>query len=577
MNSLRELTFHYKRPIAILFILSVITAAALIFQGYFLVSAVESVFLKQVNFSGIIWVLIGLLAALLLRTITSYANSHIGVKMAADVKANYRKALLHKFRDTPIKQSAQGQSGGKISILLDSIDEMDSYFSEYIPQLIQTSIIPLVILVIVFTQHVNTGLIMIITAPFIPIFMIIIGMRTKKKSEEQQEKMTAFAGHFLDTLQGLTTLKLFSRAKDKQDALERSSLNFRDATMEILKVAFMSSFMLELISMLSIGLVALELAIQMIIYERVTFFTAFFILVLVPEFYSFLKQLGSSFHNGRTSMGAANKVIAALEEKDQPVQWGDQMLSSNKMPPTIDLDTVSFEYGEGQFSLNQISTNLPKYGQIAIVGRSGSGKTTLLHLIAGLLPASNGKITLNGTPLTHYRERDWFDQLSYISQHPYIFSGTIAENIALGGDPNSSRAEIERAAEAAGVAEMVQSLEEGYDTPIGEGGRGLSGGEMQRLAIARAFLKQPAIILFDEPTTGLDLYTEGILQQSIKQLGKDATVITVAHRLHTIKHADKILFLEDGILIAEGTHQRLIDHIPEYRQMVTVQQGGKAE
>ncbi|SFD83772.1 ATP-binding cassette, subfamily C, CydD [Lentibacillus persicus] len=575
MNSLRELTFSYKRSITILFSLSVITAAALIFQAYFLVSAVEAVFLKQVIFSDIVWVLAGLLAALLTRTITAYTTNHIGINMAADVKATYRKALLHKFADTSVKQSAKGQSGGKISTLLDSVDEMDSYFSEYIPQLIQTSIIPLIILITVFTQHVNTGFIMIITAPFIPIFMIIIGMKTKNKSEEQQEKMTAFAGHFLDTLQGLTTLKLFGRAKDKQDSLEKSSLNFRDATMEILKVAFTSSFMLELISMLSIGLVALELAIQMIIYEQVSFFTAFFILVLVPEFYSFLKQLGSSFHNGRTSIGAANKVIEALQDKGNPVQWGNRTLENS--PPVINLDNIHFDYGEEQFSLKQVTTCIPAYGQIAVAGKSGSGKTTLLHLIAGLLPVSNGDIKLNGIPLSHHKEADWFNQLSYISQHPYIFAGTIAENIAIGGNSDASRKEIEKASEAAGIAEMVQSLDKGYDTPIGEGGRGLSGGEMQRLALARAFLKKPAVILFDEPTIGLDLYTESILQQSIKQLGKNATVITVAHRLHTIKYADKILYLENGRLMAEGTHQQLIDEVPEYREMVTVQQGGKAK
>lgn len=577
MNSLSKLTFTYKRQMAYLFILSVITAMTIILQAYFLVAIVDRVFLRQAGFSDIVWMLLGLLAVLLIRTASSYANGRIGIKMAADVKAGYRRSLLEKFTKSPFKNSMEGQSGGKVSVLLDAVDEMDSYFSAYIPQLIQTSIIPLIILGVVFTQHVNTGLIMIITAPFIPIFMIIIGMQTKTKSEEQQEKLAAFSGRFLDTLQGLTTLKLFGQAKEQQNAIEKGSLSFRDATMQILKVAFTSSFMLELISMLSIGIVALELAIQLIIYERISFFTAFFLLVLAPEFYSTLKQLGSTFHNGRSSMGAAKKVTDALNGTEQPVQWGEKKLPAESMPAAIRLQHISFSYGKDQFSLKDITADIPSYGQIAIAGRSGSGKTTLLHVIAGLLPAANGQISIKGEPLMHYNEKDWFDQLSYISQHPYLFSGTIAENIAIGQNSDASREEIERAAEQAGIADLIQTLEDGFDTHVGEAGRGLSGGEMQRLALARAFLKKPSIILFDEPTTGLDLHTERILQHSIQQLARDATVITVAHRLHTIKHADNILFLENGKLVAEGTHDELVETNPEYRNMVSLQQGVKTE
>lgn len=577
MDNLRKITFRYKRQISFLFILSVITAMMVILQAYFLVAIVDHVFLKQQGISEIGWMMLGLLAVLLLRTATSYGNGRIGVSMSANVKGTYRNALLHKFAKIPVRQSAEGQSGGKISVMLEAVDEMDSYFSEYIPQLIQASIIPVIILVVVFTQHVNTGLIMIITAPFIPIFMVIIGLQTKNKSEDQQEKLAAFSGSFLDTLQGLTTLKLFGRAKKQGDAIQKSSLSFRDATMEILKVAFTSSFMLELISMLSIGLIALELAIQLIIYERITFFTAFFLLVLTPEFYSTLKQLGSTFHSGRSSMGSAKKVTEELTRPEQQLQWGEKNLPAEAMPAPIRLHNVSFYYGEGQFSLTNITTDIPSYGQIAIAGRSGSGKTTLLHLLAGLLPVSEGDIRVNQESLSHYVESDWFDQLSYISQHPYIFSGTIEENIAIGGDSNAGREEIEQAAEQAGIADMVQTLDKGYDTPVGEAGRGLSGGEKQRLALARAFLKKPGVILFDEPTTGLDLKTEHILQSSMKQLAQNATVITVAHRLHTIKNADKLLFLENGRLVAEGTHSDLMKTTPDYQKMVSVQRGVKTE
>src|SRR5690606_21152328 len=193
---------------------------------------------------------------------------------------------------------------------------------------------------------------------------------------------------------------------------------------------------------------------------------------------------------------------------------------------------------------------------------------------AGLVPLSNGEFIVNGKPRSAYKEKDWFDQLSYISQDPYLFAGTIAENIAIGGRVHSIREEITSAAEKAGISELVDTLDRGYDTPIGEAGRGLSGGEKQRVAIARAFLKRPAVILFDEPTTGLDLQTERILQSSIRELAKGSTVITVAHRLHTIRNADKILFLENGELQAIGSHDDLLESVEAYHNMVSVQQGG---
>ncbi|MFZ3578308.1 thiol reductant ABC exporter subunit CydD [Virgibacillus sp. DJP39] len=577
MNSLKELAYSQKKTMLFLLISAVVTGIAIVGQAYLIVRIVDGVFLKDQSFQAILPLLAGLLLILLVRTLFTYLSGRTGVKMAAKAKRDFRKSLLNKYSKNPLQAALRGQSGKKVSVMMDAVDGIDSYFSQYIPQVMKTSFIPFLILVVVFTQHLNTGLIMLITAPFLPVFMIIIGLQTKKKSEEQLEKLSAFSGRFLDTLQGLTTLKLFGRAKQQKEMISKTSLSFRDATMEILKVAFISSFMLELISMLSIGIIALEVAIQLIIYESISFFTAFFVLVLAPEFYSSLKELGSTFHNARGSMGAAQKVADELAETEQEIKWGNTNLAKEETPPKINLQNVTYSYGEDQFSLKSIDAEIPSNGQIAIVGRSGSGKTTLLHVIAGLIAPSEGNIAINGRTLSDYKEQDWFDQLSYISQHPYIFSGTIAENIAIGGKLDASRFELEQAAKQAGISEMIQSLEKGYDTPVGEAGRGLSGGEKQRVAIARAFLKRPSVTLFDEPTTGLDLQTERILQASIKQLSQSSTVITVAHRLHTIKNADKILFLENGSLVAVGTHDELIDTVAEYRDMVSVQQGGTAE
>ena len=576
MSYIKKAMKKQKKSLLSLFLLTGITAAAITVQAYFLVAVIDGVFLQEESFRALLPLLGGLLFVLFVRALGKYGIGLTGVAMGVHAKRYFRKKILQKFSNNPMQASLDAQSGKKTSLLMDAVDEVDSYFSGYIPQIIQSSIIPLVLLVVIFSQHANTGFIILITAPFIPLFMFIIGMQTKKKSEEQLEKLSQFSGQFLDVVQGLVTLKLFGQAKKKKEAIKESSLQFRDATMEILKVAFANSFMLELISMLSIGIVALEIALQLIVFDGITFFTAFFVLILAPEFYSSFKELGTAFHNGRSSMGAMNKIGEELEKEDQPVRWGKEPLNTD-LPPEIKLENLAFQYGENLFELKNINAAFGTFSKVAIVGKSGSGKTTLLHLLAGLLPLSSGKIAVNGKDLSNYQEQGWFNQLSYISQNPYLFSGTIEENIAIGGNVEVTRTEVEEAAEKAGLADMIASLADGYDTLIGEAGRGLSGGEKQRVALARAFIKKPSIILFDEPTTGLDLGTERILQASIEALSKHATVITVAHRLHTIKDADQILFLDHGELLAAGTHEALYQTVPAYRDMVSIQKGGEAE
>ncbi|WP_368504341.1 thiol reductant ABC exporter subunit CydD [Alkalihalophilus sp. As8PL] len=574
MTELKQIAKSYKKIKLLLIMTAILTGASVVAQAYFIVTIVDHVFLQGASFKEITSMLLWLLAALLLRVSLTYVNGYLGVSMATSVKAKLRQSLVESYTSNPLQSSLEGQSGKKVSVMMDAVDEVDSYFSKYIPQVIQTSIIPLMILIAVFTTHIYTALIMIITAPFIPLFYIIIGMKTQQKSEEQMDKLAAFSGRFLDTLQGLTTLKLLGRAKEQKHSIQKSSHGFRDATMDVLKIAFISSLMLEFISMLGIGLIALEVGLRLILFESITFHAAFFVLVLAPEFYLSLKDLGSAFHTGRGSMGAAKKISEELKKDSPPIKWGEAKLDTNKTPPTIELMNLHLSYGEDKFALKDIQVHIAPFEKVAIVGRSGAGKTTLLHVLAGLIPATSGEVLIKGRPQRDYAEHEWFNHVSYISQNPYLFSGTIADNIAIGRSGPTTRKEIERAAAKAGIQDLINELENGYDTPIGEGGRGLSGGEKQRIAIARAFLKQPTIILFDEPTTGLDLKTEKILQASIKELSKTSTVITVAHRLHTIQHADKLIVLENGEQIGQGTHQQLIHSLESYRNMVSVQRGG---
>ncbi|WP_339261426.1 thiol reductant ABC exporter subunit CydD [Paenibacillus sp. FSL R5-0713] len=583
----------------LLAIISLALGVTIISQAALVAEAVQQIFVEKASFSSVMLLLGLLLAVMAVRTLLTYGNGKVGLRMAARAKTNMRASVLQNLTRASMPSTLRGQTGGKVSVALDAVDEADSYFSQYMPRMMEAAMIPILILIVTFTQHANTGYIMLFTAPFIPLFMILVGLKTKNKSEEKYAQLAEFSGTFLDSLQGLVTLKIFGRAKRQQQEIERSSLGYRDATMGILKIAFTNTFMLESIVMLSIGIVALELAIQLLVFKSMSFHTAFLVLLLVPEFYSLLKNTGTAFHSGRTSMGAIRKVeemlgdtsdvsMPTIDEKaekdthiddtnDLRVQQDELRTTRAElipMPPTIELDHVRFQYAPDSFRLETGQVSIGPGEQVAIVGKSGSGKTTLLHLIAGLFKPDSGAVLVNGMELSQHDETAWFEQVSYITQHPYIFAGTFAENIAIGAGRNVSRAEIEQAAEEAGLAGVVAQLEQGLDTFVGEGGRGLSGGEKQRLALARAFLKKPAVILFDEPTVGLDLHTERVLQQSIASLAKTATMITVAHRLYTIQHADNILFMDNGVLVDSGHHEALLVRLPQYAEMVDVQRKG---
>lgn len=571
---LKEFVKQFRTRMIWMGIASLLMAAAIVGQSFFVVSIIQQLFLDGAAFSSIKSAVFLLLSMLLLRTFFQYMIKRAGINMAQTAKVSIREKLLAHFTKQPMIDADKGQSGQKTSLFMDTVDEIEGYFSKYLPQVIQSVGIVLIVWIVIFILNWTSGLIILVSAPFIPIFMMIIGVKTKDKSKEQLTQLAAFSGTFLDTLQGLPTVKLFGRSAEQRSKIDKGSTSFRDATMGVLKIAFTNSLALEFIAMLSIGLIALEIAIRMIIFQNLHFFTGFFVLLLAPELFSQLKQLGSAFHSGRASMGAASRVEETLEEETTPVPWGDTPLKEEKAPE-LRFEQAAFHYEQGQFQLEPISLRILPYEQAAIIGKTGAGKSTLLYLLAGLLPAREGSFLIDGIPQEKVKKADWFQKVSYLSQQPYIFTGTVRENILLGSLVEKSDQSIQEVAAQAGIWEWISALPNGLDTIIGEGGRGLSGGEKQRIAIARTLLKKPQILFFDEPTTGLDIQTEQILQTSLETLKKHATILTVAHRLHTIRNADKIFLLDQGKVIGTGTHEELYQNNQMYQQMVTTQRGGQ--
>ncbi|WP_341959756.1 thiol reductant ABC exporter subunit CydD [Planococcus maritimus] len=570
MGSLKRMAYSQNNRIRLLFLASLAKGLAMIGQALFFVWVADSVFLKSASFEEVLPLLAALLAVILLRAGASYAIGRLGITLSVEARRRLRRELIASYKENPLQGSIAGQSGRKVGLLLEAVDDTDGYFSKYIPQMIQSYTIPLMLLGVIFYLNWTTGLIILITAPFIPLFMAIVGKRTKQKADEKVEQLAGFSGAFLDVLQGLTTLRLFGQAKRQSDTIRDNSLKFRDSTMDVLKSAFLSSLTLEYISMLSIGIVALEIGLRLVVFDSITFFPAFLVLLLVPDFFNLLKEFGSAFHTARGSAASAELLTEELAKSHQPVKWGESPVNA---PIELALEQVGFQYGEG-FQLEPASFKLEAGTSTALVGASGSGKSTLMNVMAGLLPATSGRLLINGLPQEQVSEDEWFGQLSYITQDPYLFAGTIKENIELGANRAVAQQELVEAAQKAGILELVESLPEGFDTVIGEAGRGLSGGEKQRLVVARAFLKKPSLLFFDEPTAGLDLHTEQVLQRAIEELSKEATVVTIAHRLHTIRNASRIIVLDAGRVEAIGTHEELMGNFSLYRSMIEAQQGG---
>lgn len=544
-------------------IFSICIGLAIIAQSYAIVQIVNEVFIKKSAFSATFPYIAVLIGAIIIRVICTSVNRQLGVRLSTNVKKRVRQSLLKKWQQDPLQISVKGQTGSKVTMLIEMIDQLESYYRDYVPQVIQSMLVPFILLIAVFMTHIYSGLILLCTAPLIPVVYIIVGLQTQKKSERQLKELTFFSGKFLDLVQGLQTLKLFGQGKQQREELAENNRAFQTSTMSILKVAFASTFFIELVVTLGIGLVAIEIAYQMITFETMTFAPAFFILAIAPEFYNAIKDLGSAFHSGRGSMAAAEILEEELERPIEPVKWGTQSLEQQ---PSIAIEQGAFQYGDA-FKLEQLNVKVPPNSRTAIVGPTGQGKTTLLNILAGVYEVTEGHVKIDGKLRQEVSKDAWFEQIAYISQHPYLFTGTIAENIQMKKGA-CDEVTIQRAIEQAQLGDWIATLPNGMHTAVGEAGRGMSGGEKQRLAIARAFYKQCTIVFFDEPTMGLDVQTEQLLQRVMDELAQTRTVITVAHRLHTIQQADQILLVHNGTIEQTGTHQELLQKSAIYREMV---------
>ena len=514
-------------------------------------------------FSETTLISMALVGIIFCRAALGYFSECYSRRGAMNIKGNIRSRLLNRlFQFGPAYTQTKGSA--KLSHLLhQGIDSLEDYFAGYLPVIAYCAVIPLAILIAVFPVDWQSGLILLITAPMVPFFMILIGHKAQRLNQEHWAKLQRMSSHFLDIIQGLTQLKIFNASRREIAAVKKISDDYGDETMGILKIAFLSSFVLEFLASISIALVAVILGFRLY-YGDVGYVFALWVLLLAPEFYLPFRQLGTQYHAKMAGVTAAEDLVEILSQPQVHYSLEEKFTA----PFEISLVQAEYAYPERSNALTQVNIEFSSQGLYAVIGESGSGKSTLIDMVLGFVEPDFGQVAVNGQPLTAANRDHWLKHCGWISQQAQVFYGSLAFNIALSDNYQDDL--VIEALEKAGLASFVQTLEQGIESGIGEDGAGLSGGQAQRLALARVFYHQPDVLILDEPTSHLDQQTEQIITASINAYAENHIVIVIAHRLHTVIDAKKIIVLEQGKVIETGTHQELLNHDGYYAQQINL-------
>ena len=522
MKRLTSLAMKYKIYPILMFVISTILAITVVILNI-AIAEILNAMLRHTHQDLLILLLVTLIV-LLARATFNTINQMIGNRMSSRVKYDLRRQFILNKSSEPI--------GVQINTLTENIDGIAPFFNSYFPQVFKSMMIPLFIIIAMCFIHLNTALIMIVTAPFIPMFYIIFGLKTRDESKDKMTYLNQFSQQFLNKIKGLITLKLFNKTEATEQSLYEESTTFRNLTMRILRSAFLSGLMLEFISMLGIGLVALEAGLGLILFNSIDFKTAAIAIILAPEFYNAIKDLGQSFHTGKQSEGSSDVVFDLLDRQEGYVK--PQVQTNSYQKPLIQLEHIYYKYNDAQqHALEDINISIYEGEHIALIGKSGAGKSTLAQVIAQHFKPQYGSVI--------YKQQL---KIGFLSQHPYIFNASIRDNMTM--FQKIEKDKILEALDDVNLKNIVNKLEKGIDTWIGEGGEMLSGGQMRRIELSRLLLLQPDVLIFDEPATGLDVQTEHVIQSVINRKFENTTIITIAHREHTIKNADRRIKINEG-------------------------------
>lgn len=532
-------------------------AAAILWQTWSVAVIVDGIFMGSASRAALAASFLTALVALALRITLDCAEEMCSLRLATRIKMDLRARLVEKLAQLSPVQLETLQAGKLLNLLYDGIDTLENYFSGYLPQLFKAVFIPVLFLIVIFPRDPLSAVVMLVTLPLIPVFMILIGKWTQRESVRQWVMLTRFAAFLQDVLAGLVTLKSLGRSRQQGEKIGEISEAYRKATFSVQKWAFISSLALELVATISIAMVAVGLGLRLC-NGTLTFLIGFYILLLAPEYYQPMRTLGQYFHSGINAQEAAKSIYAFLETEPWPMPGGDH---AEEKVTSIRFEHVSYRYPDAaEDAVHDVSLTLSAGQSLAFVGDSGSGKTTLMMLAMGFLMPTAGTIFVNEVPLRKWRRDAYHERLAAVLQTPYIFQGTVRENIAFASDLSvEAAARAAKIADQVGLTALLRTLPTGLDTLIGQGGQQLSGGQTALLLVARALYRESDVLFLDEMTDNLDVESERALVDALAPLTRGRATWIIAHRLQTLRQVDRIVVMRHGRITASGSYEEIVD------------------
>jgi ATP-binding cassette subfamily C protein CydD len=552
----------------------------IILQARLLALVCQRVVIEGVGLTPLLPLLAWVGAIALLRGLAAYLSEHAAIKAAAQVRQQVRTVLYQRLlllRPTGMA----GEVGPLTEVVTAGVEGLEAYIARFLPQMVLAGLLPLAVLLVVLPSEWRSSLVLIFSAPFIPLLMVLIGKGTETFNRRQFSRLSRMAGHLLDLVQGLPDLKIFGAAKREAELVAQVSDQYRTGTMAVLRVAFLSAFTLEFFSTVGTAVVAVIIGFRLLA-GNLSLLDGLFVLLLAPEFYLPLRNLGLAYHSRMNGMAAAERIIPLLGKSNPlspPCQGGTEQqikpplfapsltregrggltgLEGFHGAPEIICKSVTFRYGGQRGGVQDISLTIPANSITALVGASGSGKSTLARLLLGLAQPESGHITINNIDLEQLDQAAWRSRLAWVPQQPFFFSATIRENLLL-GRPDADHQAIQQALAAAALTDVIKALPEGRATRLGDRGAGLSGGELRRLALARVFLRDAGLVVLDEPTAGLDTKNEQLVLDAVQRLAVGRTVLIISHREATISRCQQVAELVAGRLERMITPQEFLE------------------
>lgn len=534
----------------------------IIAQAWLLARILHHMIMENIPREALLMPFIQLVLVFVLRAWVVWLRERVGFHAGQQIRFEIRRQVLDRLQQAGPAWIQGKPAGSWATLILEQIDDMHDYYARYLPQMALAACVPLLIVVAIFPSNWVAALILLATAPLIPLFMALVGMGAADANRRNFLALARLSGHFLDRLRGMDTLRIFGRGKAETDNIREASQDFRQRTMEVLRLAFLSSGVLEFFTSLSIALVAVYFGFSYLgelnfgsYGAAVTLSSGFLALILAPEFFQPLRDLGTFYHAKAQAVGAADSLKTFLEAPLAHPEQGEQILETSE-PVSLCAKDLFITSPEGKMLVGPLNFTLNAGQRVVLVGQSGSGKSSLLNALAGFLPYS-GSLKVNGIELRHLQPESWHRLMSWVGQNPQLPAATLRENVLL-GNPEASEEQLHQALEKAWVNEFLPQLPDGIDTTVGEQSARLSVGQAQRVAVARALLAPCRLLLLDEPAASLDAHSEQRVMQALGEASTQQTTLMVTHQLEGITEWDAIWVMENGQIIEQGSYSQLV-------------------